>query len=280
MDFGKKGDAKKAMKLMWKEGITLKQAWKRVKSGKSSKKSSKMSPKKKRAVANAKKAMKLKWKDGITLKQAWANVNRFGDTVCPPGKEPNTWWAGRKGQRECIDECKYYQARNPATNRCKNIIVPSASSLPGPPSAWMTGRPSAPLMSSSIYEINPNTGRRRRRCDPPNFRNVKGNCVTPLLSGYEINPETGRRRRIIDPQTEYRDPISGKIKKISRSGLPSRGFSGVSSLPLPPPEATFSSLSPLAAEFFMPPTNVFGKRNTFGGRKCGFGSCKSCNLIM
>ena len=34
MDFGKKGDAKKAMKLMWKEGITLKQAWKRIKSGK------------------------------------------------------------------------------------------------------------------------------------------------------------------------------------------------------------------------------------------------------
>ncbi len=41
MDFGKKGDAKKAMKLMWKEGITLKQAWKRVKGKESKKKSSK-----------------------------------------------------------------------------------------------------------------------------------------------------------------------------------------------------------------------------------------------
>ena len=62
MDFGKKGDAKKAMKLMWKEGITLKQAWKRIKSGKkgaSSKKGKRMSPKKKKAAANAKKAMKL-----------------------------------------------------------------------------------------------------------------------------------------------------------------------------------------------------------------------------
>jgi len=29
-----RADAKKAMKMMWKEGITLKQAWKKVKSGK------------------------------------------------------------------------------------------------------------------------------------------------------------------------------------------------------------------------------------------------------
>lgn len=33
MEFGRKGDAKKAMKLMWREGITLKQAWKKVKTG-------------------------------------------------------------------------------------------------------------------------------------------------------------------------------------------------------------------------------------------------------
>ena len=33
MDFGKKGDAKKAMKLKWKEGISLKEAWKRMSFG-------------------------------------------------------------------------------------------------------------------------------------------------------------------------------------------------------------------------------------------------------
>ncbi len=74
--FGKKGDAKKAMKLMWKEGITLKQAWKRVKGKDKKSKKEAMSSKKKKAVANAKKAMRMHHREGITLKQAWKRVNR------------------------------------------------------------------------------------------------------------------------------------------------------------------------------------------------------------
>ena len=76
MFFGKKGDAKKAMKLMWKEGITLKQAWKRVKGKDKKSKKEAMSSKKKKAVANAKKAMRMHHREGITLKQAWKRVNR------------------------------------------------------------------------------------------------------------------------------------------------------------------------------------------------------------
>ena len=71
-----KGDAKKAMKLMWKEGITLKQAWKRVKGKDKKSKKEAMSSKKKKAVANAKKAMRMHHREGITLKQAWKRVNR------------------------------------------------------------------------------------------------------------------------------------------------------------------------------------------------------------
>jgi len=73
--FGKKGDAKKAMKLMWKEGITLKQAWKRVKGKDKKPKKEAMSSKKKKAVSNAKKAMRMHHREGITLKQAWKRVN-------------------------------------------------------------------------------------------------------------------------------------------------------------------------------------------------------------
>jgi len=102
MEFGKKGDAKRAMKLHHKEGISLKQAWKRVKSGKKSKGRKKMSPKKRRAIKNAKKAMKLKWDKGITLKAAWRKVkkNSFGTEDCTQfkndeagcGGNPNCQW--------------------------------------------------------------------------------------------------------------------------------------------------------------------------------------------
>ena len=60
MEFGKKGDAKRAMQLKWKKGISLKKAWEEVQKKQSSKKRKGMSPKKRKAVSNAKKAMKLK----------------------------------------------------------------------------------------------------------------------------------------------------------------------------------------------------------------------------
>lgn len=203
MDFGKKGDAKKAMKLMWKEGITLKQAWKKVKGkGHKKKSSGSMSPKKKRAQAKAKKAMKLMWKDGITLKQAWKKVNKFGDTVCPSGYEPNKMWTRGKGQRQCIKECGFFQMRNPQTNRCVNMTMVKQEPM----------RVVPPGM-----EINPATGKLRKVCESGRIRNERGRCVLPRPSvappGMEINPATGRLRKICPPGY-YRDPVSGKCKVV------------------------------------------------------------------
>ena len=172
MDFGKKGDAKKAMKLKWKEGISLKEAWKRVqkKDKKKSSKDSKMSPKRKKAQAKAKKVMKLKWKEGISLKEAWKRMS-FGDTVCPPGLEPNKKWTGKRGQQICIKECGFYQMRNPDTNRCRNMTMQPEMG------------PSKMVEIPAGYELGP-TGRIRKMCMPGQYRDpVSGRCrkIKPVL---------------------------------------------------------------------------------------------------
>ena len=145
MEFGKKGDAKKAMKMMWREGITLKQAWKKVKGGKSPRRSRSpkrsrrrasprrsMSPSKRKAVANAKKAMRMHHREGITLKQAWRRVNSFGATVCPKGYAPNPGWAltAPLGS-QCRKECAPDQYRHPVTHRCRKYAPVKAPCPPG-----------------------------------------------------------------------------------------------------------------------------------------------------
>ena len=220
-EFGKKGDAKKAMKLKWKEGISLKEAWKRVQK-KTSKKDKKLSPEKKKAISNAKKAMKLKWKEDIPLKEAWKRVkeskkSRFGDTVCPQGYEPNKKWTGKRGQQLCVKECGFYQMRDPETNRCRNMQMVKASN-----------------------------GEKK---------------MLEVPEGYEFNEETGRLRKKCLPG-QYRDPVTKRCRRIR----------------------TEDSLQPLIAP------SLFGtaftmKKNARGhpfnsfGKKCGFGSCASCNLI-
>tara|TARA_B110000208_G_scaffold6554_1_gene8385 strand:+ start:5099 stop:5737 length:639 start_codon:yes stop_codon:yes gene_type:complete len=178
MDFGKKGDAKKAMKLKWKEGISLKEAWKRVqkKDKKMSSKDSKMSPKRKKVQANAKKVMKLKWKEGISLKEAWKRVS-FGDAVCPPGKVPNKKWTGKCGQQICVKECGFYQTRNPDTNRCKNMVMQPK----------MSGTPKMVEIPVD-YELGPK-GRIRKMCMPGQYRDpVSGRCrkIKPMLQPLMI----------------------------------------------------------------------------------------------
>ena len=246
MDFGKKRDAKKAMKLMWKEGITLKQAWKRVQGKKKSKTKSKLSPKKKRAIAKAKKAMKLKWKEGITLKQAWKKVNKFGDTVCPPGLEPNLKWTGRRGQQQCIQLCRPGLYRDPRTNRCRKVVQAAPVATPRVPLGM---------------EINPATGRLRKICVPPKFRDSRGRCVEPrapivVPPGMEINPATGRLRKSCPPG-KYRDSITGRCRTIRQEGLLQ---------PLIFPSAPV--LEPLIAT---------GVRVGFG-KRCSFGTCKACKM--
>ena len=271
MDFGKKSDAKKAMKLKWKEGITLKQAWKKVK---------KMSPKKKKAVSNAKKAMKLKWKEGITLKQAWKKVNKFGDTVCPAGFEPNLKWERKTGQRQCIKMCDSGMYRDLETNKCRKTR--GEASVRQPPDGYeinpSTGRlrkvclppnvrnergrcvqPRGEILLKPGYEINPSTGRLRKVCLPPNVRNERGRCAQPrgeilLKPGYEINPSTGRQRKMCLPG-QYRDPVSGKCKTIKQG---SEDF----------------TVRPLLISDAQP--GLLGLMN-FGNRgRCGFGTCNAC----
>jgi len=179
MEFGRKGDAKKAMKLHHREGITLKQAWKRVKGGKTTKskksKKSGMSPKKKKAVSNAKKAMRLHHREGITLKQAWKKINKFGDTVCPQGYEMNPKWNGRRIDHQCIKECGFLQTRDPVTNRCKGPLGGR-----GPASPLSAARP--PVLKPG-YEINPATGRPRKMCLPGQYRDpVTGRCRNIRMS--------------------------------------------------------------------------------------------------
>ena len=179
MEFGRKGDAKKAMKLMWREGITLKQAWKKVKGGKKSKsrgspkkRKSRGSPKKRKAVSNAKKAMRLHHREGITLKQAWKRVNRFGDTVCQSGYEANKKWTGRNPNHQCIKQCGFLQNRDPLTNRCKGPLGGVKEPSPKAPAKIRIPKPG--------FEINPLTGRERKMC----------------LVGEYRDPNTGRCRKI------------------------------------------------------------------------------------
>ena len=216
MDFGKKGDAKKALKLAWKDH---------------------------------------KGKGPLTsaeLKRAWKKTMRFGDTVCPPGEEPNTWWTGGKGQRQCIKQCGLSQMRNPDTNRCKNMVVEDLPMLRVPP----------PELAG--FEFNPKSGKYRKICDPPKVRNEQGRCVVPraelvLKPGYEINPETGRARKMCK-QDEYRDPVTKRCRKMKFSVQP---------LIWQSPSAEMNPLTEFSS---------FGRRNRYGGRKCGFGSCMACNM--
>lgn len=194
MEFGKKGDAKKAMKLHHKEGITLKEAWKRVKKGrKSTKKGRAASPKKKRCAAC-----------GPTLKQLLRKMNKFGDTVCSQGYEPNPGWERRPGQQQCIKECGVFEVRDQISRRCVNAIK--------------YGQKSGMISLPSGKELGP-TGRLRNVCLPPNMRDPRNNrCVKPtapiiLKPGYEINPDTMRPRKMCLPG-QYRDLISGRCRTI------------------------------------------------------------------
>ncbi len=156
MNFGKKGDAKKAMKIHHREGITLKAAWKRVKRNqKSSSTSNRRKTSKPRTKTQdlAKKAMKLHHREGITLKAAWKKVLKFG--YIPPklvGYEFNE--ATGKYRKSCATG----KIRNDR-GRCVN--GPNIKLKPG-------------------YQINPKTGRQQLIYKP----------------GYYRDPITNRWRKI------------------------------------------------------------------------------------
>ncbi len=267
MEFGRKGDAKKAMKLHHREGITLKQAWRRVKGGKTTKskksKKSGMSPKKKKAVSNAKKAMRLHHREGITLKQAWKKINKFGDTVCPKGYEMNPKWNGRRIDHQCIKECGFLQTRDPVTNRCKGPLGGR-----GPASPLRAARPRAPPVIKPGYEINPATGRLRKMCLPGQYR----------------DPVTGRCRNIrMSDAARYRADtmrgMGGDADFISPGGLrmDTMDFGGIMYNPEMKHCNTFGSTTNVAAATramqmkFNP--SMMGKKHY----RSSFGTCAVCN---
>ena len=346
MEFGKKGDAKKAMKMMWREGITLKQAWKKVKGGKSPRRSRSpkrsrrrasprrsMSPSKRKAVANAKKAMRMHHREGITLKQAWRRVNSFGATVCPKGYAPNPGWAltAPLGS-QCRKECAPDQYRHPVTHRCRKYAPVKAPCPPGkimgpkgrcrktrdenavvppgyepnpnytigsnrqpfikicPRGMERTGANKCKKVDSDNrrvppgYEPNPNytIGSNRqpfiKACPYGTIRTAAGKCksiVPRLPAGYEINPESGRRRKKCK-SNEYRDPFTRgcKIVKMRQLMYPEGDkYSGPklkTEFGLEEMLAFGKDLGSDSRDIIRPPTN-------FGGRRpCSFGTCTAC----
>ena len=251
MEFGKKyALQRKVMKLMYKEGITLKQAWKKVKAGKKSK-VKKTPSKKSRSQDQAKKAMKLMWKEGITLKQAWKKVkagNKFGAaTVCQKGLEYNPWWGEPRlasrpaaNRQECIKECVPPRVRNPETNLCH---IPKAVAAV---EAQLSARPPMTFNSKSALELamkyalspsdfNPNELRSNQKITINNVKDVieaKGlvlqkepkaarvprDILCDVGSEANPNPGPGRRKCVKKCKPGLVRAESGRCKKDESSG--------------------------------------------------------------
>ena len=94
------------------------------------------------------------------------------------------------------------------------------------------------------YEINPETGRKRKMCPPGKIRSEKGNCVNDkslskrkskkrksLPVGYEINPVTGRKRKIC-PSGKIRSE-KGNCVNVSKRKLKKKQKSLTFSTPSP-----------------------------------------------
>ena len=259
--FGRKGDAKRAMRIHHREGISLKAAWKRV-LGKSKKTAKKKTSGLTKTQRLAKKAMKLHHSKGIPLKKAWKMVQKFGTTADmynPPGLvdyefNPET---GKYRKR-----CKDYQYRS-ADGRCR-------------------GR--KPVVPPPGKEINPETGRLRKICEPPKMRNLRGRCVGPrkdLKPGYVINPRTGRAQ-LASKEGYYRDPMTNRWRKIPRIAgdyTPSNSYRNIDRIRRnidPVRDLRKKNVEPVDIsdydddDIFM----VFGKKKF----KCGFGGCSACTL--
>lgn len=255
--FGKKGDAKKAMRIHHQEGISLKAAWKRV-LGKSKKKTTKKTSKSglTKTQRLAGKAMKLHHSKGIPLKKAWKMVQKFGSTsdmYHPPGLvdyEFNTE-TGKYRKR-----CKDYQYRS-ADGRCRGM---------------------KPVVPPPGKEINPQTGRLRNICTAPKMRNASGRCVGPrkdLKPGYVINPKTGRPQ-LASREGYYRDPMTNRWRKIPRivgTYDPSNSRRNIDRI-----RRNIDPIRDLNKRKNVVPDDdifmVFGKKQF----KCGFGGCSACAL--
>ena len=200
MDFGRKGDNKRAMDLMWKSGMSLKQAWKVVK-GKSK-------PKSRPTRRNCFGARDGMCPQGYEINPGTGRMRK----ICEFGRDPVTgkclkspraFKVAPDGYEFNVQTGKYRKiceyGRDMKTGRC----------LPMPRAAGI----------KEGYEINPETGRLRKVC--VYGRNINGRCfgrpmdqTIPPRMGYEYAPN-GKLRKIC---LYGRDPVSGRCMGKPRLG--------------------------------------------------------------
>jgi len=256
MDFGRKGDNKRAMNLMWKSGMSLKDAW---------------------AVVQGR---KTKGRKGTSRKNCFG---AYGDEP-PPGYEFNP--ATRRFRKICEF------GRDPLTGKCMRGPRAIPPTPPGYEYNVNTGKfrkiceygrdpvtqkclPAPRTMElKEGYEFNPATGRLRKVCDygrnpttgrcygrpmdqsmlPPvgyeygpngKLRKVclygrdmvTGRCMGKprprrfegVPDGYEINPDTGRYRKIC-PSSHYRN-ARGRCVPIKRASRYEDALEGIDTNP-------------------------------------------------
>jgi hypothetical protein len=124
-------------------------------------------------------------------------------------------------------------------------------------------------------EINPETGRLRNICEPPMMRNVRGRCIgsrKDLKPGYIINPKTGRPQ-LASKEGYYRDPNTNRWRKIPR--MPGVEYD-VSNA-----EKNLKRIRANPKIPDDPPVDISDIDMTVFGKKqfrCGFGACNACAL--
>ena len=226
MEFGRKGDNKRAMDLMWKSGMSLKAAWRVVK-GKKPVKRKKTTRRNCFGAGACAEGYEINPATGRMRKMCeYGRDIRTGKCLKPPrvikdapigyeynvntgkyrkmcehGRNPKT---GRclpmSGMSGMVAMKEGYEI-NPSTGRLRKICVYGRNPVTGK----CHGRPMDQSMAPPIgFEYAPN-GKLRKIClygrDPVSGRCVGKPRIGPVgvPEGYEINPITGRYRQMCPP---------------------------------------------------------------------------------
>ena len=200
----------------------------------------------------------------------------FGFYRCGPGMTINPKYLRREGKAKmCVKSCDPGWYRDEVSNRCRKIDAKSRELKPCRPG----------------WERNPITNRCIKSLDISNMdpfpsRRAPGPLMlSDVPKGMEINPDTGRLRKRCE-YNEYRDPVTGRCKKqrgyfydeygrlVSHSGY-KRPPEGV---PIYDADVLGSSFGMLpirnTKSFYM---GAFGRKQ-HKKYSCGFGGCSACAM--
>jgi len=241
MDFGRKGDNKRAMKLMWSSGMSLKDAWSVVQGRK----------KGTRKSSSRKNCFGAIVPDGYEINPGTGRMRK----ICEYGRNPTTGKCnpgprivkpGPAGYEynpdtgkyrkmcehgrnlktgRCLPATKMYAMRegyeiNPDTGRLRKICTYGRNALTGRCFTRPMDQTLAPPMG---YEYAP-SGKLRKIClygrDPDSGRCLGKPRLRPvgIPEGYEINPITGRYRKLC-PDNYYRNPRGVCVKMGGRRSM-------------------------------------------------------------